>query len=87
MPAISDPMTKFMLEANHRSDITNALKRNSLRLMNCNVSIAQDGDDFIKNVITVLRQYEAYKVPRYLKNHLLKGNIVAIRLNPGRRSN
>lgn len=42
------------------------------RLMDLKIKIGYDGDDFIKNQFTVICYAKVYKVPRFVRNYLLK---------------
>lgn len=48
------------------------LKSKSLRLINPDTMVGLDGDDFVKARKTVRVRFDAYKVSRIIKRHLLK---------------
>jgi hypothetical protein len=70
--AMSDDL--ILLSTKHllRSQKARILKRESLRLFNPVIEFGDDGDDFIMNRKTLRATYDAFKVPRIVKNFLLK---------------
>lgn len=46
------------------------LLKESVRLMNPEVQMGIDGDDFIKERITIKIGFDAYRIPRIIKNKL-----------------
>jgi len=42
-------------------------KKKGFRLFLLSVEIGYDGDDFVKNLQTILLTYKAYKKPRFIK--------------------
>lgn len=63
-------MEFFLINEVKRVKVSNLLK--SIRLMNPVIEIGYNGDDFIKNTQTMVIRFDAYKVPRIIKNSLLK---------------
>lgn len=57
----------------HKSERLAKLKK-GVRIFFVDVMSAFNGDDFVKDQYTVRIRYNGYRIPRIIKNHLLKSN-------------
>lgn len=55
-----------------KKNIIRLLKKKSIRVLKWNMQTGLHGDDFIQNTFTVLFTGKGYKIPRIIKNMLLK---------------
>ena len=55
-----------------RTQRDRVLRKESLRLFNPVVEFGDNGDDFVMHKKTLMATYDAFKVPRIVKNMLLK---------------
>jgi hypothetical protein len=46
--------------------------KKGIRLMNWRVRVGYDRDDFVKNMFTIICQADGVKIPRFVRNYLLK---------------
>lgn len=67
---VIDSYTRSITEGQLREKLIYLKK--GIRLMNPIIKSGYGGEDFINNSFTVVTTWTAYKIPRFLKNFLLK---------------
>jgi hypothetical protein len=63
---------KSMLKKDFQREKRRLIKRDSIRVLNWNMQSGYNADDFMLNMISVVYTGWAYKIPRIVKNLLLK---------------